>query len=851
MPFEKLADIVLKHAKKIVILWIILLICAVPFALKSGEVLDYDTTSMAGPDADSIRGAELIAEYFYTTDSSMESAVLLVVSFDGLTGMAGAASLKDIVPLALPGYLDENNEQKISQFMVTGLYTSKDDPLKGVMVYAMMYNDRMVEEGLVSGDTQELRDFLGGVISENNITDINAYVSGSPAILHDIEVAAAGDMSKIDVFAVLMILILVGLFFRSFVTSAMPPMTIGAAFGIVLCLMFVVGSLIDIIYMTEMMLLVSMLGAGCDYCIFILARYREERVLGADHELAVKRAITWAGESITTSGLAVVIGFGAMSICSFTMISSMGIMLAIGIIIALLAALTLITSILTIAGEKLFWPTKMDSLKAGGKAERGWHGKVSKLGHGYFTKSVNFSLKHAKLIIATAVLVTMPAAFIMSTTGTSYDMMGAMSTGEAMDGMDEMVQYTNGGMIMPNYVLFELPDPSGVYPLGMIKEIPSPGGVTGLLYWQNPDYLERLSTVSSALSDEDNVGEVWGIYSWSVMAEKAASEIPKGGMSDKEYTIAVYSAAAAGLPETLAKQLSAYIGPIVNGYEAAGNPVKYNDANLIAMVDYNLNYVMAGSVGGAEGAAGTSVITYVKYTVITKEQSMSDRSMETLDFIDGVIKKYANDNKDIIVNVWLTGSATVMYEISELVGAEFLKVEILAVALIFVLLFFVMKSYVTPIRSILTILMSVVWTVAMTHLIFGSLMGEGVIWMIPIILIVVCLGLGMDYDILLTTRIKENAVYRGLSNDDAIRYAVTHSGSVITICGLIMGGAFGTLMLSSTTMLQEFGFALSFAILVDALLVRTYIVPAAMHLLGDWNWKGPKFLYRKGTRAPV
>ncbi|MDR2846198.1 MAG: MMPL family transporter, partial [Candidatus Methanoplasma sp.] len=119
-----------------------------------------------------------------------------------------------------------------------------------------------------------------------------------------------------------------------------------------------------------------------------------------------------------------------------------------------------------------------------------------------------------------------------------------------------------------------------------------------------------------------------------------------------------------------------------------------------------------------------------------------------------------------------------------------------------------------------------------------------VLWIIPIILLVICLGLGMDYDILLTTRIKENVQHKGMSNDEAITAAVTHSGSVITICGLIMGGAFGTLMLSGTVMLQEFGFALCFAIIVDALLVRTYIVPAAMHLLGDWNWKGPKFLQK-------
>ncbi|MBR2092863.1 MAG: MMPL family transporter [Candidatus Methanomethylophilaceae archaeon] len=118
-----------------------------------------------------------------------------------------------------------------------------------------------------------------------------------------------------------------------------------------------------------------------------------------------------------------------------------------------------------------------------------------------------------------------------------------------------------------------------------------------------------------------------------------------------------------------------------------------------------------------------------------------------------------------------------------------------------------------------------------------------VTWLIPLILLVICLGLGMDYDILLTTRIREN-VLKGMSNDEAIHHAVTHTGSVITICGLIMGGAFGTLMLSSMVMLQQFGFALCFAILCDALIVRTYIVPAIMHLLGDLNWKGPRFMQK-------
>jgi RND superfamily putative drug exporter len=103
----------------------------------------------------------------------------------------------------------------------------------------------------------------------------------------------------------------------------------------------------------------------------------------------------------------------------------------------------------------------------------------------------------------------------------------------------------------------------------------------------------------------------------------------------------------------------------------------------------------------------------------------------------------------------------------------------------------------------------------------------------------------MDYDILLTTRIREYRFDKGMSNDEAIHQAVLHSGSVITICGVIMAFTFGTLMLSNTLLLQQIGFALWFAILVDALIVRTYIVPAAMHLMGEWNWKGPAFLHPK------
>ncbi|MFW5914426.1 MAG: MMPL family transporter, partial [Thermoplasmatota archaeon] len=122
-----------------------------------------------------------------------------------------------------------------------------------------------------------------------------------------------------------------------------------------------------------------------------------------------------------------------------------------------------------------------------------------------------------------------------------------------------------------------------------------------------------------------------------------------------------------------------------------------------------------------------------------------------------------------------------------------------------------------------------------------------ILWLMPMIVFVVTMGLGMDYDVFLTTRIREEVV-RGYDDREAIVRAVEGTGKIITACGLIMSGAFASMMLSSTSLLQEFGFALAFAILLDATLVRIYLVPAIMVLLEGWNWWAPGRLQRVGRK---
>jgi RND superfamily putative drug exporter len=139
---------------------------------------------------------------------------------------------------------------------------------------------------------------------------------------------------------------------------------------------------------------------------------------------------------------------------------------------------------------------------------------------------------------------------------------------------------------------------------------------------------------------------------------------------------------------------------------------------------------------------------------------------------------------------------------------------------------------------------SVVWTLALTYLVFQTLLGIPVCWIVPIVLFVVLLGLGMDYDIFITTRVRENKV-RGMSNDDAIDAAICSASGTISLCALIMGGTFLTLLVGSSSMLQEFGFALGVGILIDGLFMVTFVGPAVMHLMGEYSWKGPAFLQKK------
>ncbi|MEE3363718.1 MAG: MMPL family transporter, partial [Methanomethylophilus sp.] len=226
---------------------------------------------------------------------------------------------------------------------------------------------------------------------------------------------------------------------------------------------------------------------------------------------------------------------------------------------------------------------------------------------------------------------------------------------------------------------------------------------------------------------------------------------------------------------------------------------------------------------------------------------MSDNTMDYQGFLKDKFHGkggYDETYSSAISKSQVCGTNAVMYDISGTVTNQFNYIQIIVVILLLIMLFLILGSYVTPIRAILCIILSVTWTLALTFLVFQEFLAIPVCWIVPIVLFVVLLGLGLDYEIFVTTRVRENRI-RGMSNDDAIDAAITSASGTISLCALIMGGTFCTLLIGSSSMLQEFGFALGIGIFIDGLFMVTYVGPALMHLLGDWSWKGPAFLQRK------
>jgi putative drug exporter of the RND superfamily len=168
----------------------------------------------------------------------------------------------------------------------------------------------------------------------------------------------------------------------------------------------------------------------------------------------------------------------------------------------------------------------------------------------------------------------------------------------------------------------------------------------------------------------------------------------------------------------------------------------------------------------------------------------------------------------------------------------------------FVLLTLVFRSIVIAGTAIVLNLLSVGAAYGLVVLVFQHGVGSGLLgfqridtieaW-VPLFLFSVLFGLSMDYQVFLLSRIKERYDQTG-STKDAVEHGVGSTARLITGAALIIVAVFLGFAMGDLVMFQQMGFGVAVALLIDATIIRSVLLPAAMTLLGDWNWYLPRWL---------
>ncbi len=623
--------------------------------------------------------------------------------------------------------------------------------------------DPLIEEAL------EVRKIVNELVKKHGLEDkVTIYVTGSGALEYDLDVGFERDISRIDQVTVLLVFLLLIIVFGSLVTWAIPLVSIGSALLVALASLWAVNQFfgIQIPSMLISILTVIMFGAGVDYVVFTLARYQEERRRGRSRDKAVLLAVEHAGESVTSSGLTVMIGFGSLMVSSFALLRTMGMGPLIGVSLSLIAVLTVIPAALFTFGDKLFWPRKLGPEVAEDSAEeevviKPINGKKS-----FLRRTSEFTTKHPIVVIF--VFLALSAPFVYNAVFNirpDYDFINLMpSDMESVKGLKVMSDKFPQGRLIPLQITMEF----------------SQGLQIGS-YWD----VTKLQLVEDFITGLERI------------------------MDEHQYP-----------------------GNILSITRPNGKLIPFQNPELVDEVNRTL---MKRWI--SKDVDNTTVLIEVQF----EKDPLSVEALDVVDAFKAYRDKLQEENASFSpteVEILIGGFPSTYSSLRSIMDNDTPLVIGVVLLGTFIVLFLILGSVLGPIRLQFTIGLSVLVTLGLTEFVFVEILDKSIPWIAPVMITVILFGLGLDYDIFIVTRMREE-VEKGHDDKEAIIIAIENTGRVITAAGIIMASALGSLMLAQNLMLQVLGFSFFVAILLDATLVRLFLVPAIMSLFEKWNWWAP------------
>ena len=233
------------------------------------------------------------------------------------------------------------------------------------------------------------------------------------------------------------------------------------------------------------------------------------------------------------------------------------------------------------------------------------------------------------------------------------------------------------------------------------------------------------------------------------------------------------------------------------------------------------------------------------YTSLTAGSPASTSALNAVPSIRTAVTSVQNATK--ATDSGVSGLAPSSYDVSTVSQSDLKEIVPVVIVLLALLLGILLRSVVAPLYLVATVLLSYFAALGIAVLIFQDGAGDaGLNFVLPFLLFIFLMALGEDYNILIMTRIREEAHHLPLR--EAVANAAHHTGTTVTSAGLILAATFGAAgVTGATSQIKQLGTAIALGVLLDTFLVRTLMVPAIVVLCRRYNWWPSKLARREPT----
>ena len=682
----------------VIALWLVLAAVFAPLSSKLNSQKVDTSTSLLPEDSEAGRVAETLAQRFAGGDKP--TTVLLYRREGGLTPedrqrIAENAAEAAKVPLAgraLPAFVDGRPAPQ---------QVTRDGTTAFTVVPLAPGKSEQVAESI-----EELRGLA------DDVPGLEYHVTGASALLNDINSAVESADVVLLLVTVLLVLGLLLFIYRSPILAFVPLFVVIVSYVVASGIVYLLakdGLKVD--STSTSLLLILMFGAGTDYCLLLVARYKEDLQRIEDPTEALRHAIPRATPAIVASGLTVAAALLTLVASELDTNQTLGPVTAIGVAVVLVSSITLLPALLGLLGRRGFWPT---------------------------ARQVAFD----------------PAA-----SRTEY---------ELPEG--RWLRFGRWVLARPRTALF--------------------GGVAGLLI--------------CAL----------GLFAWSPdptpVKEFRTSPDSKQG----------YDVFAKEFPPGA-------VSPSTVLVERPGGTASEQD---VAAVIKRLQAVDGVFAVFPAPEPRSSDKRIARLGLVLDEDPLKPGALDRIEPL-----REAADRIGGGLRVQIGDGAARFHDQGVASERDLLVIAPLVLGVILIVLIVLLRALVAPLYLLATVVLSYLGTLGLSLLAFDVIFGrDGVDTLLPILAFIFLVALGVDYNIFLMSRIREEAALRGTR--EGILRGIVSTGPVITSAGLILAGTFIVLTTLPVWLLFELGFTVALGVLIDTFVVRTAVVPAITTMLGDRAW---------------